>query len=162
LLPEKERKKIINSLSDEEAEDLLYDWKFWARPKQLPPPGKWFGWMLRAGRGFGKTMAGAEYVIERARKGYKRIALIGQTKADVRDAMVEVGDSSILQISHPRFRPEYEPSKRRLTWPNGAIAIAYSGDEPDQLRGEQHDTAWIDELAKFKYSQDTWDNMELG
>jgi phage terminase large subunit-like protein len=162
LLPERERKEIINSLSDEEVLDLLYDWQFWARPKQLPPPGDWFGWMLRAGRGFGKTRSGAEFIIDRARKGYRRIALIGQTKADVRDAMVEVGDSSILRISHPNFRPIYEPSKRRLTWPNETIAIIYSGDEPDQLRGEQHDTAWIDELAKFKYSQDTWDNMELG
>lgn len=76
--------------------------------------------------------------------------------------MVEVGDSSILGVSPPWFRPEYEPSKRRLTWPNGAIAMLYSGDEPDQLRGPQHDTAWVDELAKFKYPQQTMDNLEMG
>lgn len=152
----------IKNLSEREALNLLYNWEFWARPKQLPPKGDWFGWLLRSGRGFGKTRAGAEWVIDRVKKGFKRIALIGQTKADVRDAMIEVGESSILQVSHPRFRPNYEPSKRRLTWPNGAIAISYSGDEPDQLRGEQEDTVWIDELSKFKYPKDTWDNMEFG
>jgi phage terminase large subunit-like protein len=88
--------------------------------------------------------------------------LIGQTKADVRDTMVEVGDSSILKISPPWFMPEYEPSKRRLTWPNGVQGIIYSGDEPDQLRGPQHAKAWLDEPAKFKYPQDTWDNLEMG
>lgn len=76
--------------------------------------------------------------------------------------MVEVGDSSILKISPLWFRPEFEPSKRRLTWPNGMVGIIYSGDEPDQLRGPQHATAWVDELAKFKYPQETWDNLEFG
>ena len=76
--------------------------------------------------------------------------------------MIELGDSSILQVSPPWFTPTYEPSKRRLTWPNGMVAVAYSGDEPDQLRGPQHGTCWLDELAKFKYPKETWDNMELG
>jgi len=87
---------------------------------------------------------------------------VGQTKADVRDTMVEVGDSSILRISPPWFKPEYEPSKRRLTWPNGVIGIIYSGDEPDQLRGPQHAKAWVDELSKYRYPEDTWDNLEFG
>jgi phage terminase large subunit-like protein len=165
LLPKSRRERIlkeIKNLSDEEKLNFLYNWRLWARSKQLPPRGNWFGWLLRSGRGFGKTRAGAEFIIERVKKGFKRIALIGQTKADVRDAMIEVGESSILQVSNPLFTPNYEPSKRRLTWPNGAIAISYSGDEPDQLRGEQHDTVWIDELSKFKYPQLTWDNMEFG
>lgn len=76
--------------------------------------------------------------------------------------MIEVGESSILKISPPWFMPLYEPSKRRLTWPNGVTATAFSGDEPDQLRGPQHGSAWVDELAKFKYPQETWDNLELG
>lgn len=90
------------------------------------------------------------------------IAIIGQTKADARDTMIEMGDSSILRQCPPDFMPNYEPSKRRLTWPNGAQAIVYSGDEPDQLRGPQHGLAWLDELAKYKYPQETWDNMEFG
>jgi len=141
---------------------LYYDWSFWARPEQLPPPGDWLVWLLRSGRGFGKTRTGAQWVINRAQIGFRRIALVGQTKADVRDTMVEVGDSSILKLSPPWFYPDYEPSKRRITWPNGAIGIIYSGDEPDQLRGPQHDSAWVDELAKFKYPQETWDNLMLG
>ena len=161
-LPEPERVKAINSLTDHEATALLYDWSFWARPKQLPPPGDWFGWLILAGRGFGKTRTGSEWVIERVRQGYRRIALVGQTKADVRDTMIEVEESSILKTSPPWMMPRYEPSKRRLTWPNGAVATAFSGDEPDQLRGPQHDTAWIDEPAKFKYPVETIDNLEMG
>lgn len=76
--------------------------------------------------------------------------------------MIEIGESSILQVSPPWFLPAYEPSKRRLVWPNGCIATAFSGDEPGQLRGPQHDTVWIDELFKFKYPQLTWDEMEFG
>ncbi len=76
--------------------------------------------------------------------------------------MIELGESSILQISEPGFRPVYESSKRRLVWPNGAIGIIYSGDEPDQFRGPQHAKAWVDELAKFQYPTESWDNLELG
>jgi phage terminase large subunit-like protein len=161
-LPEAERRKLLNKLSQKEAMALLYDWEFWARPNQLIPPGDWFLWLLLTGRGFGKTRTGAENVCIFAKQGYTPIALVGQTKADVRDTMIEVGDSSILRISPPWFKPEYEPSKRRLTWPNGVIGIIYSGDEPDQLRGPQHAKAWVDELSKFRYPEDTWDNLEFG
>lgn len=147
----------------DEQERLEYLWRFWARPKQLPPPGDWFIWLLMSGRGFGKTRTGAEWIIHRAKHGpFYPIALVGQTKADVRDTMVELGESSILKVSPPWFMPEYESSKRRLTWPNGMVATIFSGDEPDQLRGPQHGSAWVDELAKFKYPQETWDNLELG
>lgn len=152
----------MQGLSQREAEALFYNWSFWARPEQVPPDGDWFVWLLLSGRGFGKTRTGSEWVHERVRQGFKRIALVGQTKADVRDTMVEVGESAILNVGSPRERPEYEPSKRRVTWPNGAVAIVYSGDEPDQLRGPQHDSAWVDELAKFKYPQETWDNLKFG
>lgn len=161
MTPER-KAAALAALSDAEAQALLYDWAFWARPEQIAPPGDWFVWLLRSGRGFGKTRTGSEWVISRARAGFRRIALVGQTKADVRDTMIEVGDSAILKVSSPWFKPIYEPSKRRLTWPNGAMAIVYSGDEPDQLRGPQHDTAWVDELAKFKYPQESWDNLLFG
>lgn len=163
LKPESVRREAIEGLTDEQARLLLYDWQFWARPKQIAPPGDWFVWLIRSGRGFGKTRTGAEWVRHRAEHGpYFPIALVGQTKADVRDTMIEAGESSILKISPPWFMPSYESSKRRLTWPNGMIAVAYSGDEPDQLRGPQHGSAWVDELAKFKYPQQTWDNLVLG
>jgi len=154
--------KAIQDLTDEEATKLLYDWTFWARPKQLPPDWNWYIWLILSGRGFGKTRTANELVIKWANEGYNPIALIGQTKADVRDTIIELGDSAILNISPPWFYPEYEPSKRRLTWPNGVVGIVYSGDEPDQLRGPQHAKASVDELSKFKYPQETWDNLMLG
>jgi phage terminase large subunit-like protein len=117
---------------------------------------------MRSGRGGGKTRSGAEWILKRVRQGYKHIALIGQTSADVRDTMVELGPSSIMKIARPDELPEYASSKRRLIFPNGAIATTFSGEEPDQLRGPAHDTIWIDELAKFKYPEETWDNMEFG
>lgn len=154
---------MIASLSDREALELMYDWGFWARAEQLPPGGKeWFTWFIRSGRGWGKTRTGAEFVRDRVAHGARKIAIVGQTKADVRDTMIEVGDSGLLQVCPPWDRPTYEPSKRRIVWKNGAIGMIYSGDEPDQLRGPQHDTAWVDELAKFKYPADTWDNLEMG
>jgi phage terminase large subunit-like protein len=76
--------------------------------------------------------------------------------------MIELGNSSIMKVSPPDFMPHYEPSKRRLTWPNGVTATAFSGDEPDQLRGPEHGAVWVDELAKFRYPTETWDNMEMG
>lgn len=153
---------MINSLSDKEAEALLFDWQMWARPEQILPEGNWPVCMALTGRGWGKTRTGAEWIRQRVQQGYKKIALIGQTKADVRDTMIELGESSILNICPPHERPKFIPSKRRLQFPNGAVATVFSGDEPDQLRGPQHDTVWIDELAKFKYPQKTWDNMLFG
>lgn len=163
MLPVKEQEAILSAYTDERLERLRYDWSFWARPKQLPPPGDWFGWLILAGRGFGKTRTGSEWILQRVALGYKRIALVGQTKADVRDTMIEVEESSILKVAPPWLMPVYEPSKRRLTWPQtGAVATSFSGDEPDQLRGPQHDTAWVDEAAKFKYPKETIDNLEMG
>ncbi len=147
MLPESERRKAISRLTKDDAEKLLYDWEFWARPKQLPPDWPWYVWLILSGRGFGKTRTGNEMVIRWAKAGYSPIALIGQTKADVRDTIIEIGESSLLRISPPWFRPEYEPSKRRVIWPNGTIAVAFSGDEPDQLRGPQHSKALVDELC---------------
>jgi phage terminase large subunit-like protein len=162
LLSESEREKAIKGLTQQEARTLLYDWDFWARPAQKSPPGEWHCWLILAGRGWGKNRTGAEWIIASAKSGlYSNMALIAETAADARDVMVE-GESGILSISPPWFRPDYEPSKRRLTWPNGVQAHTYSGDDPDQLRGPQHDRAWADECAKWQYAQDAWDMMEFG
>lgn len=124
--------------------------------------GDWLTWLILAGRGYGKTRTGAEAVREQVETSKaKRVALVGRTAADVRDVMVE-GESGLLAISPPYFRPQYYPSKRRVVWPNGAIATCYSGDKPDVLRGPQHDFAWVDELAAFRYADDTWSNLGLG
>jgi phage terminase large subunit-like protein len=132
-----------------------------ARPAQLPPPGIWQYWMLKAGRGFGKTRVGAEWTIRQSRNVPGcRIALIGPTAADARDVMVE-GESGILSISPDEFMPIYEPSKRRLTWPNGTLGTLYSAEEPDRLRGPQHHYLWADELASWKYPE-TWDMALFG
>ena len=147
---------------------MLYDWSFWARPEQLEPPGDWLTWAIIAGRGAGKTKTGAETVRSwvtgsspLARGLCRRVALVAETAADGRDVIVE-GDSGILACHPKDFRPTYEPSKRRLTWPNGAIATIYSATEPDQLRGPQHDAAWADELAKWAKAQDVWDQIQFG
>lgn len=124
--------------------------------------------MILAGRGFGKTRTGAEWVrsivcgpTPLSRGAYRRIALVAETAADGRDVMVE-GDSGILGVHPKAFRPHYEPSKRRLTWPNGAVATLFNATEPDQLRGPQHDAAWLDEIAKWKFSQETYDQLQFG
>ena len=133
----------------------------WARPSQLEPPGNWRTWIILAGRGFGKTRSGAEWIRGQVESGYySRVALVGATASDVRDVIVE-GESGILAISSPTFRPKYEPSKRRLTWPNGAIATTFSADEPDRFRGPQHDAAWLDELAAWKYPE-AYDQIQFG
>lgn len=167
-LPAAERAKILASLKEDEADELLWRWDFWGRPNQLAPPGEWAIWLILAGRGFGKTRAGAEWVravacgvSPLAAGRHQRIALVAETAADARDVLVE-GESGILAVHPPDFRPHYEPSKRRLTWPNGAIATIFNATEPDQLRGPQHDAAWCDELAKWRYCQETWDNLQFG
>lgn len=160
-LPPNEYETLLQGMTDQEAAQLLYDWRFWARPNQLPPEGNWRVWLLLAGRGFGKTRTGAEYIIDQVRQGVKRIALVSPTPADARDVMVQ-GESGILTISPPWFMPKYEPSKRRLTWENGAMATIYSGAHPEQLRGPQHELAWADELAAWKYPQETWDMLMFG
>ena len=117
-------------------------------------------WLLLAGRGFGKTRCGAEWAIEQART-LERGALVGSTAADTRDILVE-GESGILACSPASFRPLYEPSKRKLTYPNGAVQHLYSADEPDRLRGPQHHYGWADELAAWRRIQYAWDMLQMG
>lgn len=161
-LPKSERDKIIGKLTDSQANSLVHDWRgFLARHDQIAPDGEWDNWLILAGRGFGKTRAGAEWVREQVALGYKRIAIIGETAADCRDVMVE-GESGLLAVHPEGEKPIYEPSKRRITWPNGAIATLYNATEPSQLRGPQSDSAWCDELAKWRYARETWDQLQFG
>jgi phage terminase large subunit-like protein len=135
-------------------------WHSTARANQVPPLGTWFCWLMCGGRGAGKTRAGAEWIIDQINGGKRRIALVAPTAADARDTMVE-GQSGILACSPDHNRPLYEPSKRRLTWPNGAIATLYSADEPERLRGPQHDAAWCDELGSWRRPE-AWSNLMFG
>lgn len=140
---------------------LEHTWRFWARPDQIAPAGEWSTWLILAGRGFGKTRSGAEWVREEVYGGARRIALVGQSAADVRDVMIE-GESGILAVFPDHERPRYEPSKRQITFHTGAIAKAYSDEEPNQLRGPQHDRAWVDEAAAFRYAEETLANLRMG
>jgi predicted phage terminase large subunit-like protein len=163
-----QRKEFLGTLTPQELKVLSYDWQFWSRPEQRAPPGDWNTWLILAGRGAGKTRSGAEWVRDcvcgaapLSKGSYERIALLAETAADARDVMVE-GPSGLLAIHAPAFRPVFEPSKWRLTWPNGAVAMLFNATEPDQLRGPQHDAAWCDELAKWRYAQETWDMLQFG
>ena len=127
----------------------------WARSVQLPPTGDWWVWLNMSGRGAGKTRSGAEWIRSRRAGGARSIALVAETAADARDVMID-GESGIMRCCPPWDRPVYEPSKRRVTWiptadcPWETVAIAFSGDKPDMLRGYQFDTVWLDEFAKYK------------
>ncbi len=152
----------LAKLSAKARAELLWRWRgWWARPAQLSPAGDWHTWLVLAGRGFGKTRSGTEWLREKWKAGARRIAIVAETAADARDVLVE-GPSGILAVSPRHERPHYEPSKRRLTWPNGAVGALYNGTEPDQLRGPEHDCALVDELAKYREAQDTWDNLQFG
>lgn len=133
--------------------------RYWARPAQIWPRGDWKVWLLNAGRGFGKTRVGAEYTHHVARENPGRhLALVARTAADARDTMIE-GESGLLFTGSPAFRPTYEPSKRRVTWPNGCWGTVYSADKPDLLRGPNIFWFWADELASWRYAQRAWDNL---
>lgn len=162
-LPDDARRQLFEDLPEEFLQVALYDWRgIWARDSQLIPDGDhWDTWLILAGRGFGKTRTGAETVRDLVESGRaKRIALIAPTSADARDTMVE-GESGILAVSPPWFRPKYEPSKRRLTWPNGVRGTLFSAEEPERTRGPQHDVLWGDEPASWP-SKEVWDNAVMG
>jgi len=161
-LPKTERARRIAKLSDAEAEALLHDWGFWARPNQLAPAGDWTNWLVMAGRGFGKTRIGAEQVRIWI-KDYPIVNLLGPTVADVRDVMVKGmgANSAILEVCRKDERPDYQPSKRRLTWPNGAVSILLSAEDPESMRGPQCMKFWCDELAAWKYPDEAWEQLDF-
>lgn len=167
-MPPDQRTQLLSELTDEELVALDFDWRVWARPNQLAPPGDWSTWVVLAGRGFGKTRIGAEWIRENVEgptplsKGKARhIALVGEDKDDVKDVMIE-GVAGILPNCPPSYRPTFIKKDLELTWPNGAKAKGFSGADPESLRGPQHDLAWADEFAKWQYPQYTWDMLQFG
>jgi phage terminase large subunit-like protein len=165
-LPDDERALILAGM---DADTLLWDWSVWGRPEQQQPVVDWNIWMYMAGRGAGKTRTAAEWVREEAKyttTGQRRFGLVARTAADVRDVIVE-GESGIMNVSPPSEKPLYEPSKRRLTWPNGNTATLFTADEPDSLRGPQFTHAWGDEIAAWRQNPDgagmtAFDNLRVG
>lgn len=161
-LPDGDRDEILSGYTDGQLTALLHDWRgFHARPNQIAPDGEWDIWMVLAGRGFGKTRSGAEWVREQVKAGKRRIALVAETQKDLEEVMIE-GDSGILSVCPADERPEYRKKPVQLTFPCGAIALGYNATQPDQLRGPQFDAAWCDEIAKWRYARETWDQLQFG
>ncbi|SPF80839.1 hypothetical protein PRI8871_02651 [Pseudoprimorskyibacter insulae] len=161
------RTEFLDTLTEGELLALPFLFEFWAMPHQLPPDGDWRSWVILGGRGAGKTRAGAEWVrsmVEGARPldagRAKRVALVGETFDQVREVMI-FGDSGIMACSPPDRRPVWQATRKCLVWPNGAEAMAFSAHDPEGLRGPQFDAAWVDELAKWKRAQDTWDMLQF-
>ncbi|MEM8772645.1 MAG: terminase family protein [Pseudomonadota bacterium] len=165
------------------AADAVKEWRTHALDHQRPPDGDWTTWLILGGRGAGKTRAGAEWVrnlvwgvdlrsandnAPQARAPQARppqakaraIALVAETYADAREVMIE-GPSGIRAIAPSPTRPVYEASRRRLVWPNGAVAYCFSAEDPDGVRGYQFDAAWSDEIAKWRYAEETWSNLQF-
>jgi phage terminase large subunit-like protein len=162
-------KDLLASLDQAQAAALLHDWDLWRRDNQSEPTGDWSYWLNLGGRGSGKTRTGAEWIRAQVKAGVKRLAMIGPTAADVRKVMVE-GVSGVLACAYDGDRdvhgeligrPQYQPGNTRITWANGAVALLFSAEKPDGLRGPNHEAAWCDELAAWRYP-DTWDQLLFG
>ncbi len=160
--------RFLDGLPEKVLAALPYMFEFWALEHQMPPDGNWRSWVILGGRGAGKTRAGAEWVrsmvegdmpLDEGRA--RRVALVGETFDQVRDVMV-FGDSGIIACSPPDRRPDWQATRRRLVWPNGAIAECHSASSPEGLRGPQFDAAWVDELAKWHKAQEAWDMLQFG
>ncbi len=162
-LAAEERAALLRALGWRDGKGWEAAWAEWAHAGQLEPEGAWRAWVLMAGRGFGKTRAGAEWVAGAVRReGAVSVALVAASVREARQVMVE-GPSGLLSLAwFPGERPVWEPSVGRLRWPNGAEARVYSGANPESLRGPQHHLAWCDELAKWRHPDATWDMLQLG
>ena len=159
-------KQRLSRLSDAELDVLAYDWQSWARPEQIAPAhsqsgGTWQTWLILAGRGFGKTRIGAEQVRAWVKAGFDACNFIAATADDLRDVMVE-GESGILAVCPKSERPTYYSSRRSLEWPNGAKSLLFTAQEPDRLRGKQHQKLWADEPAAWQYADESWDQAMFG
>lgn len=154
--------------------ELDFDWLFNARREQIPPQTHWYVWMVLAGRGFGKTRCGSEWVNGLVNKELwawgdpadipeepVRVALLADNAEDAVKVMIK-GRSGILNTAPPWNRPRFKPSEKALFWPNGGMAFYYSAEDAEQLRGPEHHAAWVDELAKFRNPVDPWDNLIMG
>ncbi len=159
-LPDDERADFIQALNIDEQALVDNAWPLIARREQLPPPGDWSVWINLAGRGAGKTRSGSEWIIENHRSGrMTNTALIGATVGDVRKYMID-GNSGIVKTAPDDFKPIHNPSLRKVVWPNGTESHTYSAEDPERLRGPNHDGAWADELAAWQYLEETWDMLE--
>ncbi|HZL57799.1 MAG TPA: terminase family protein [Bryobacteraceae bacterium] len=168
-LPGSERAQLLSGLSEAEANSILWNWKWNARPKQLRPGSEgaastrtdWRFWLALAGRGWGKTRVGAETCREWAEDPTERILMIAPTASDVRDVMIE-GPSGLMSCYPPTNRAVYFPTRHLVQFPSGAIGITVSADEPDRIRGKQFRKFWFDELAAAQYAQEAWDQVMFG
>ena len=160
-LSDAKKATLMAWLNDKQIREFYASWACWGRMEQLPPAWHWRVWLLMAGRGFGKTRAGAEWVHHVAQEPGARIALVGASEEEVRRVMIE-GSSGILATATIGGTPVWEPSRGVLTFPSGAQAFVYSAANPDSLRGPEHDYAWCDELAKWAKDTATWDNLKMG
>lgn len=161
LLPDDGRDSGLE-IMDVAARERLTGWIGSRRAEQCPPVGDWSTWLVLAGRGFGKTRAGAEWVRAVAeRDGSARIALVGASLHDARSIMVE-GESGLLAIAPLKERPQWLPSLRALRWPSGATAHLYGAADPEMLRGPQHSHGWADEIGKWPHGIAAWDNLAMG
>ena len=147
---------VLNALTPEEAAMLPYQWQLWARPDQMPPDGDWTTWMVMTGRGWGKNRTAGEWIRQGVYDGVGLFALVGREPSQVRIQMIEHPESGILRLFPPDQKPEYEPSKRTITFHTGAVAHTYSAANPDQFRGGAYQRVWYDEFASF----DNWEIYE--
>jgi phage terminase large subunit-like protein len=160
LSPEK-RAEVLKGVSAAELGALEYNWEFWARPDQLPPPPPWRTWLLRGGRGSGKTRSSAEWVRAEMTSGRRRqMGIIAPTADSLRGICVE-GPSGLLSVGPPDERPQYEPSTRRVVYANGGIVRLFSAEEPDRLRGPNLDGYWLDELTSMDNAAAVWDMLQM-
>jgi phage terminase large subunit-like protein len=157
---------LLTQLGPDKAKELKHTWPFWARTEQLPPEGSWNTWVILAGRGFGKTRSGAEWIREQVKQGRKRLAFVAPTNSDIRKVMVE-GESGVMNISwegdktYRGGKPEWSPTNRQIKWENGATVDAFSAEDPERLRGPQFEAAWCDELAAWNNQQAAWDMLQF-
>jgi len=168
-IPPEKLKEVLDQLGPKKTEELQHTWEFWARPEQLEPNGDWNIWIALAGRGWGKTRAGVEWVRHQVKSGKKRIAAVAPTNSDIRRVMVE-GESGFLNVcwkGDKTYRggklgyPNWSPTNRTLTWENGAKVEFYSAEDPERLRGPQFHAAWADEVAAWRNQQDVWDMLQF-
>ena len=160
---------VLSKLDPKKAEELRYNWKFWARPNQIAPEGDWNTWLILAGRGFGKSRAGTEWVREMVKQGHKRIALVTATNSDIERVAI-TGESGFLNSCWKGDKtykgetmglPNWSPTKRTLTWENGAQLQAFSAEEPERLRGPQFSAAYCDELCAWSKDRASWEQLQF-
>jgi phage terminase large subunit-like protein len=168
-MPDAEVQEALSKMSKNQIEALQKEYTFWARPEQIEPEGDHNVWFLNCGRGFGKTWTGAQWVREKVKEGHKRIACVASTNSDIERVMVK-GESGFLALCSKYDKtyknkemgfPEWSPTKRTLSWANGAKVEFYSAEEPERLRGPQFSAAWCDELAAWNKDISTWDMLQF-